>query len=41
LHRHALHAETLGLVHPDGRNLRWHSPLPPELARLVEALSPP
>ena len=40
LGRHALHAATLGLVHPDGRTLRWESPLPAELAELVAALSP-
>ena len=37
LGRHALHAATLGLEHPDGRRLRWESPLPPELAALVDA----
>ncbi len=41
LGRHALHAAVLGLVHPDGRRMRWESPLPPELARLVLALAPP
>jgi 23S rRNA pseudouridine1911/1915/1917 synthase len=37
LGRHALHAATLGLEHPDGRRLRWESPLPAELAALVDA----
>jgi 23S rRNA pseudouridine1911/1915/1917 synthase len=37
LGRHALHAATLGLEHPDGRRLRWESALPPELAALVRA----
>jgi 23S rRNA pseudouridine1911/1915/1917 synthase len=41
LDRHALHAATLGLEHPDGRRLRWQSPLPPELATIVEALANP
>jgi 23S rRNA pseudouridine1911/1915/1917 synthase len=37
LGRHALHAATLGLEHPDGRRMRWESALPPELAALVRA----
>jgi 23S rRNA pseudouridine1911/1915/1917 synthase len=37
LGRHALHAAMLGLEHPDRRRLRWESPLPPELAALVDA----
>jgi 23S rRNA pseudouridine1911/1915/1917 synthase len=41
LGRHALHADTLGLVHPDGRAMRWHSALPIELVALVEALTGP
>lgn len=37
--RLALHAADLGLVHPaTGRLLRWHSPLPDDLARLVTRL---
>ncbi|PRP90075.1 Ribosomal large subunit pseudouridine synthase D [Enhygromyxa salina] len=38
LGRHALHAATLGFVHPDGRRLEFESPLPPELDRLIEEL---
>ena len=38
LGRHALHAAVLGFEHPDGRRLRFESPLPEELAALVEAL---
>jgi 23S rRNA pseudouridine1911/1915/1917 synthase len=37
LGRHALHAATLALEHPDGRRLRWESPLPPELKALQSA----
>lgn len=36
--RHALHAAVLGFEHPEGGRLRFESPLPPEFARLVEAL---
>jgi 23S rRNA pseudouridine1911/1915/1917 synthase len=39
LSRHALHAALLGFVHPDGRRLSWRSPLPAELAALVDALA--
>ena len=39
LGRQALHACTLGFVHPvTGRRLRFASPLPSDMARLVEAL---
>ncbi|NVB37935.1 RluA family pseudouridine synthase [Pseudenhygromyxa sp. WMMC2535] len=43
LGRHALHAAVIGFDHPDparGR-VRFESPLPPELAALVEALERP
>jgi 23S rRNA pseudouridine1911/1915/1917 synthase len=37
--RQALHAETLGLVHPStGAALRWTTPAPPDLAQLIDAL---
>jgi 23S rRNA pseudouridine1911/1915/1917 synthase len=37
--RQALHAETLGLVHPStGAALRWTAPVPPDLAQLIDAL---
>ena len=40
LGRHALHARTLGFVHPvTGERLRFESPLPPELATALEALA--
>lgn len=39
LPRHALHAALLGFVHPDGRRLAWTSPLPGELAAIVDALA--
>ncbi len=39
LDRHALHAELLALVHPrTEQHVRWTSPLPAALERLVEAL---
>lgn len=38
LGRHALHAAVLGFEHPDGRRLRFESPLPPALERLESAL---
>jgi len=39
LDHQALHARVLGFVHPrTGRAMRWESPLPIDLARLVEAL---
>ena len=38
LHRHALHAAVLAIVHPNGTRMRWESALPPELARVVELL---
>lgn len=42
LDRQALHAARLGFVHPvSGRRLAFESPLPPDLADLVEALRPP
>ena len=36
--RQALHAATLGLVHPDGREMSFESGLPGDMAGLVEAL---
>jgi 23S rRNA pseudouridine1911/1915/1917 synthase len=40
LKRIALHAATLGFDHPaSGKRMRWDSPLPADLARLVERLS--
>jgi 23S rRNA pseudouridine1911/1915/1917 synthase len=39
LGRHALHAALLGFEHPEGGHLRFESPLPPELQRLVEDLA--
>jgi 23S rRNA pseudouridine1911/1915/1917 synthase len=37
--RQALHAETLGLVHPaTGAVLRWTTPAPPDLGQLIDAL---
>jgi 23S rRNA pseudouridine1911/1915/1917 synthase len=39
--RQALHAATLGLVHPDsGANLRWTAPLPADMELLIAALRP-
>lgn len=38
LGRQALHAQTLGFSHPDGRWLEFTSPLPPELLRLHDEL---
>ncbi len=38
--RQALHAAVLGFAHPrTGKQLRWESPLPPDLARLSAILS--
>ncbi len=37
--RQALHAATLGFVHPDGRELRFNAPLPEDMAELLSALS--
>jgi 23S rRNA pseudouridine1911/1915/1917 synthase len=39
LGRHALHARVLGFDHPDGGRLRFESPLPPEIVRLVEQIA--
>ncbi len=40
--RQALHAATLGLVHPHtGERLQWCSPLPRDMQRLLEALATP
>ena len=36
--RQALHAATLGFVHPDGRVLRFEAPLPDDFATALEAL---
>ena len=37
--RQALHAQTLGLVHPATRKpMQWTSPLPADLAALIDAL---
>lgn len=38
LGRHALHAAVLGFDHPDGKRLRFESPLPPELVQLIESI---
>jgi 23S rRNA pseudouridine1911/1915/1917 synthase len=38
LGRHALHAATLGFVHPDGSTRRFVSPLPADMQALVDAL---
>lgn len=38
LGRHALHAAVLGFDHPDGGRVRFESPLPPELAQLIERI---
>lgn len=39
LGRQALHAKRLGLVHPtSGAALEWHSPLPGDIAMLIEVL---
>lgn len=39
LGRQALHARVLGFVHPaTGEAMRWESPLPADMARVVEAL---
>ena len=38
--RQALHAQTLGLVHPlDGAEVQWSSPLPPDMTALIAGLS--
>ncbi len=38
--RQALHAATLGLIHPyTGKNLQWHAPLPRDMQRLLKALA--
>ncbi len=38
-HRQALHAESLGFVHPrTGERLRFRSPLPPDLQNLINSL---
>jgi 23S rRNA pseudouridine1911/1915/1917 synthase len=39
LGRHALHAATLGFVHPDGSTRRFVSPLPPDMQAVVDALA--
>lgn len=39
LGRHALHAAVLGFVHPDGGQLRFESPLPPELVQLIDDIA--
>jgi 23S rRNA pseudouridine1911/1915/1917 synthase len=40
LERQALHAAVLGFVHPvTGQNLRFESPLPPDMARLQTGLA--
>jgi 23S rRNA pseudouridine1911/1915/1917 synthase len=36
--RQALHAESLGFTHPDGRRLRFERPPPEDFARLVDSL---
>ncbi|MEZ4473806.1 MAG: RluA family pseudouridine synthase [bacterium] len=40
LERQALHAATLGFVHPDGRTLFFESPIPPDIQAARDALSP-
>ena len=41
-HRQALHAYLLGFAHPTtGKTMRFESPLPADMARLVEALKTP
>jgi 23S rRNA-/tRNA-specific pseudouridylate synthase len=40
LTRHALHAARLGLESPDGGRVVVESPLPPELAALLDGLPP-
>jgi 23S rRNA pseudouridine1911/1915/1917 synthase len=38
-HRQALHAQRLGLVHPEShRELRWEAPLPEDMQQLIAAL---
>ena len=40
LHRQALHAQTLGFIHPvTGQKLRFETPLPPDMAALETGLS--
>jgi 23S rRNA pseudouridine1911/1915/1917 synthase len=41
LGRHALHASVLGFEHPEGGRLWFESPLPAELATLIDALARP
>jgi 23S rRNA pseudouridine1911/1915/1917 synthase len=37
--RQALHAKTLGFVHPStGKTVEFDSPLPPDFARLLDAV---
>lgn len=38
LDRQFLHAWELGLQHPDGRYLEFHSPLPPDLQQIIDLL---
>ncbi|MDT8440146.1 MAG: RluA family pseudouridine synthase [Desulfuromonadales bacterium] len=38
LDRQFLHAWLLGLQHPDGRNLEFHSPLPTDLQQIIDLL---
>lgn len=38
LERQALHAARLGFVHPDGRSLRFESPVPADIAAALDAL---
>ena len=38
LSRHFLHAARLGFAHPDGGRARYESPLPPDLASVLEGL---
>jgi 23S rRNA pseudouridine1911/1915/1917 synthase len=40
-HRQALHAQRLGLVHPDSkREMRWDAPLPEDMRDLIRQLQP-
>jgi len=38
-HRQALHAERLGLIHPESRQaMEWRVDMPADMAALIEAL---
>jgi hypothetical protein len=39
-HRQALHAQRLGLVHPDsGKPVQWEAPIPEDMRELIERLA--